>query len=263
MPPSAESQTSSSAIGSSAGMPSWGSSSGPTTTAPMRWAMRRKPTRVQLTPTSSSTSREPGTSIAAAAWNAIEDGSPGTWMSSTSSSSCGCTVTVAPSRSTRAPACCSIRSVWSRVGAGSVTLVAPEASSPANSTHDLICADATGSSYSIPSSRAPAIVSGVKRPSRASSRAPIRRSGSAMRSTGRRRIDSSPSRIQTPSDCPASQPGSSRSSVPALPTSITPVGCAAARRPGPRISSSPSRRSTIAPSACTAASVESVSAASR
>ena len=112
----------------------------------MRWAMRRKPTRVQFTPTPSSTSREPGTSIAAAAWKAIDDGSPGTSMWSISSSSCGCTVTVAPSRSTRAPACSSIRSVWSRVGAGSVTLVAPDASSPANSTHDLICAEATGSS---------------------------------------------------------------------------------------------------------------------
>ena len=102
--------------------------------------------RVQLTPTSSSTSREPGTSSAAAAWNAIEEGSPGTWMSSTSSSSCGCTVTVAPSRSTRAPAWRSIRSVWSRVGAGSVTLVAPDASRPANRTHDLTCPEAIGMS---------------------------------------------------------------------------------------------------------------------
>ena len=42
---------------------------------------------------------------------AIDDGSPGTRMSSTSSSSCGCTVTVAPSRSTCAPAWRSIRSV--------------------------------------------------------------------------------------------------------------------------------------------------------
>ena len=88
-------------------------------------------------------------------------------------------------------------------------------------------------------------------------------SGAAIRSTGRRRIDSSPSRIHTPSACPASQPGSSRSSVPALPTSITPVGCAAARSPGPRITSSSSRRSTSAPTACTARSVESVSSASR
>ena len=42
------------------GCPSWGSSSGPTTTAPIRCAMRKKPTRVQLTATPSSTIREPG-----------------------------------------------------------------------------------------------------------------------------------------------------------------------------------------------------------
>ncbi len=41
-----------------------------------------------------------------------------------------------------------------------------------------------------------------------------------MRSTGRRRIDSSPSSVNERPSCAASQPGSSRSSVPALPTSI-------------------------------------------
>ncbi len=51
------------------------------------------------------------------------------------------------------------------------------------------------------------------------SRRPSARSGSAIRSTGRRRIDSSPSRIQRPPGCPASQPGSRRIRVPALPTS--------------------------------------------
>ena len=51
-------------------------------------------------------------------------------------------------------------------------------------------------------------------------RRPSRRSGSATRSTGRRRMLSSPSSVQRPPPCPASQPGSSRSSVPALPTSI-------------------------------------------
>ena len=101
--------------------------------------------RVQLTATPSSTIREPGTSIAAAAWKATEEGSPGTSMRSTSSSSCGCTVSTSPSRSTRAPAWTSMRSVWSRLGAGSRTRVTPEASRPAKRMQDLICAEATGS----------------------------------------------------------------------------------------------------------------------
>ena len=153
--------------------------------------------------------------------------------------------------------------MWSRLGTGSTTVVGPEASSPASSTHDFTCADATGSSYSIPCSGLPAIVNGGKRPRSRSIRAPIGRSGVATRSTGRRRIDASPSSVQLPPSCPASQPGSSRISVPALPTSIDPVTGAAARNPTPRITSEPSRGSTSAPSACTAAKVEFVSAASR
>ena len=142
-------------------------------------------------------------------------------------------------------------------------MVGPDASSPASSTHDLIWAEATGSSYSIPWRALPVTVNGGKRPSVASIRAPISASGVATRSTGRRRIDASPSSVQLPPSCPASQPGSRRISVPALPTSIAPATGAAARRPTPRITSEPSRRSTSAPSACTAASVEFVSAASR
>ena len=46
----------------------------------MRSRMRKKPTRVQLAAMPSTTSREPGTSTAAATWNAAEDGSPGTWI---------------------------------------------------------------------------------------------------------------------------------------------------------------------------------------
>jgi hypothetical protein len=72
----------------------------------------------------------------------------------------------------------------------------------------------------------------------------------------------SPSSVHVPSGWPASQPGSSRSSVPALPTSIATPGVAA-RRPGPRIMRPPARLSTSAPSARTASSEERVSAASR
>lgn len=39
----------------------------------------------------------------------------------------------------------SMRSVWSRVGTGSITVVAPGVFNPASSTADFTCADATGS----------------------------------------------------------------------------------------------------------------------
>ena len=42
-----------------------------------------------------------------------------------------------------------MRSEWSRVGSGSSTRVQPGAFSPASSTADFTCADATGSRYSI------------------------------------------------------------------------------------------------------------------
>ena len=42
----------------------------------------------------------------------------------------------------------------------------PDARSPAISTHDLTCADATGSAYSIPRSGVPNTVKGANRPSR-------------------------------------------------------------------------------------------------
>ena len=86
VPSSGEWATSSSPTGSwSASVP--GSSRSPTITAPMRRAIRKKPVRVQLRPTSLTTTREPGTSVAAATMNAAEEGSPGTTISSSSSSS--------------------------------------------------------------------------------------------------------------------------------------------------------------------------------
>ena len=51
---------------------------------PIRWAIRKKPQRVQLSATSFTTTREPGTRQAAAT-NAAEDGSPGTVTASSSS----------------------------------------------------------------------------------------------------------------------------------------------------------------------------------
>ena len=54
------------------------SSSSPISTAPMRCRIRKKPTRVQLAAIPAITMRERGTSTAAAAWKAADDGSPGT-----------------------------------------------------------------------------------------------------------------------------------------------------------------------------------------
>jgi hypothetical protein len=54
------------------------------------------------------------------------------------------TDTVSPSRDTATPAPASIRSVWSRLGAGSTTLVVPAAARPASSTQDFTWALATG-----------------------------------------------------------------------------------------------------------------------
>ena len=77
---------------------------------------------------------------------AADDGSPGTTISSSSSSSTLDTVSLRPSCSNGTRARRSSRSVWSRLGAGSLTLVEPAASIPAISTHDLTWALATGSS---------------------------------------------------------------------------------------------------------------------
>ena len=114
--------------------------------------------------------------------------------------------------------------------------------------------------------------SGGRRPSRHSTSAPISRSGSATRSTGRRRIDSSPSSVHDPARCPASHPGSIRSRVPALPTSISragPADRARAARPDaldPNSQAARRRRPRVdlgARASRTAPSVALVSAASR
>ena len=47
-------------------------------------------------------------------------------------------------RVTRAPMAISMRSVWSRLGFGSRTVVRPAAKIPPSNTADLICALATG-----------------------------------------------------------------------------------------------------------------------
>ena len=153
--------------------------------------------------------------------------------------------------------------MWSRVAIGSTTTVGPSfAYRPASSTADFTCAEATGSVYVIGCSGSPAITCSGGQPSVSTIVAPISRSGIATRSTGRRRIDSSPSSVNVPS-WPARMPTISRSSVPALPTSIGLSGARRPRRPTPwtrrRVGPS-SSSSTRAPSCSTAATVERVSA---
>ncbi len=73
------------------------SSRSPSTIPCIRRRIRRKPVRVQLTPTSRISSREPGTSTPAATRNAAELGSPGTPHAARArSSSALTTVTLAP-----------------------------------------------------------------------------------------------------------------------------------------------------------------------
>ena len=130
-----------------------GSSSGPTTTPPMRRRMRKKPVRVQFAPMPSMTIRERGTSTAAAAWKAADDGSPGTCRAPSSSSSWAATViAVAVAGDPHAGGGEHPLGVVAARLAARRPSSSPDASSPASSTHDLTCAEATGSSYSMPDS---------------------------------------------------------------------------------------------------------------
>ena len=127
------------------------------------------------------------------------------------------------------------RAACARCGRGSgrcsITLVEPSASRPASSTHDFTWALATGSRYSIPRSGAPRTqrrqrarrATRCRRPSAAAARRPGRPAGGG--STRRRRASTRPRAGRR------ANPGSSRSSVPALPTSIS--AGAAPRRPDP------------------------------
>ena len=158
------------------------------------------------------------------------------------------------SRVTFAPAAASISSVWSRVGAGSSTVVCPLAPSPASRIADFTCALATGSSYSIPCSsraldreRQPA----VRSPS--SDGAHARRAARRRAPSAGRESDSSPTSSKRPAwkaRMPADAAGRacrrcrSRSARPAA---------ASPRRPTPCTTSvSTSSSSTSTPSARTA-----------
>ena len=85
------------------------------------------PVRVGLTPTFRIVSSEPSTIAPATRKNAAEEISPGTRISTAYRSSGGSSVIVLPCVSTSTPKARNMRSVWSREGAGSITVVCPSA----------------------------------------------------------------------------------------------------------------------------------------
>ena len=116
------------------------------TRAPIRSSTASMPVRVGLMPTPWMVRLEPASTQPAAMNGAADEKSPGTSIPSRSRRVTGEIETRPGRRSTGTPARRSIRSVWSRVGIGSSIVVTPcSANSPANSRHDLTCADATGS----------------------------------------------------------------------------------------------------------------------
>ena len=199
----------------------------------------------------------PGTSAAATSRGAADEKSPGTVTSSSRSASAGSTVTEDELRRSRTPPASSMRSVWSRVGMRSMTVVGPSALRPARRIADFTCALATSGSISIPRSPPePRTTSGAW-PSVVATSAPILRSGAATRSIGRGVSDSSPVSVNSPF-CPARTPARRRMSVPALRQSTLPGRNP--RSPTPcTTSSSSATSSTGTPSARSASTVACVS----
>ena len=90
------------------------------------------------------------------------------------------------------------------------------------------CAEATGRRYSIGTiSSVPMMASGMRPPSRATKRAPMRDSGSITRCIGRLRSEASPV-MKLVKGWLARMPESRRAAVPELPRSSTSAGLAAA-----------------------------------
>ncbi len=118
--------------------------------APIRSRTLSSPVRVPLRPRLVRVRLAPGRAAAAAIQKAAEEKSPGTLKSRPWSRVPPRTLTVLPLpsglRSITGGAWkkARSRSVWSREGVFSVTLVVPLAKSPARSRHDFNCALATG-----------------------------------------------------------------------------------------------------------------------
>ena len=206
--------------------------------APIRIRRSTMARRVGFVPTPRSVRSASGWMAAATSQKAAADGSPGTCSSIAATAeppSISTTAPVAPSIQLRTamPRARSMRSVWSRVATASWTLVVPLALSPASRIADFTWADGTGVLQSIErsSARPPMVTGGSASPSRAEIRAPIARSGSMIRATGRRRSESSPSSV-APTPAPARSPTIRRSVVPELPQSRTPPGGMIPATPG-------------------------------
>ena len=108
--------------------------------------------------TPSSRTSESGNTSAATTRKAALEASPGTRTVVPRSGVPPMTLAESPSRSTGTPKAASMRSVWSRLAAGSRTVVRPSACRPASSTAVFTCALATGRSCARPRSRPPVIV---------------------------------------------------------------------------------------------------------
>jgi hypothetical protein len=150
----------------------------------------------------------------------------------------------------------SIRSLWSRVGTGSITVVIPGVLRPASRIADLTCAEATGRRYSIRTAGArPRTIKGRRPPGEAEMSAPICDNGSMTRPIGR------PDRLASPTKVVAigwleTRPISRRVEVPLLPMSSASRGWSRPPTPTPSITHSPSPvRSIFAPIARIAAAV--------
>lgn len=247
------------------GSPPAGASAGTTSSrAPIAASASTMPVRVGLRPTPRTVTVASRTTRPATTRNAADEMSPGT-VTAVARSGPGTSRIVRPSLSTWAPNCRSMRSEWSRDGAGSTTVTGPSAARPARRIADFTCAEATGRSHASAFTRsAPRMASGSFVPSaRPTTVAPIRRSGSATRPIGRRRSDSSPVRTVQNGWAP-STPKSRRAVVPELPQSTTSDGSCMPRGPTPAMRYSPGPlRVTSAPSASTAAMVRRQSSASR
>src|SRR6266511_2364508 len=153
-------------------------------------------------------SSDPARSVAPTTNGAAAEKSPGTVTSSSARRAAGSIETERGRCRTPAPAARSISSVWSRVGAGSETVLVPSAFRAASRIADFTWALATGSASSpsayalTPSARAAAIVDAVSA-ERPNPRTRVSPSQSAPIRTARCEIDLSPGTAMCPTSTPA------------------------------------------------------------
>ncbi len=119
------------------------------TSAPIRRSTSRKPIRPGLSPTSATCKVAPGRQAARTTKKAAADTSPGTRKCMGLRRLAATSAQPGPN-CTFPPQACSMRSVWSRVGWSSSTLVTPRAKSPASKMADFTCAEATSGRHSFP-----------------------------------------------------------------------------------------------------------------